>query len=443
VPSRKPAEGVIAVIIALLARDVVALPSYASSEGFSNGVRRFTKRCEQEGRGGATLARNRSTLNRVHLISASHAPNQPRAPAETRAPALGRREHMFINARIGLFLLVPLLFTAAASAQQNSPLTQPGNGRIYLDVVVTPKSGAPVTGLQQQDFTLLDNKTPQTVTSFQALGGSQAPIEVILLVDAVNTGILNVAREREQIDKFLRANGGHLAHPTAIAVFTDTGLQFDEGFSSDGNALSASLDQTTVGLRSIRRSAGFYSATARLQLSIEALRLLVAREAPRPGRKLILWVSPGWPLLPGSNELGSQQQQIFATIVSLSTQLIQARITLYSIDPLNFAQTGGSRAFYYKEFLKGISKPSQVSIADLGLQVLATQSGGLVLNFGHDVAYLLQECLADTEAYYELSFDPPPADHRDQYHHLEIKLAKPGLTARTRQGYYAQPLRRT
>ena len=26
-----------------------------------------------------------------------------------------------------------------------------------------------------------------------------------------------------------------------------------------------------------------------------------------------------------------------------------------------------------------------------------------------------------------------------EYHHLEIKLAKAGLTARARQGYYAQP----
>jgi len=47
--------------------------------------------------------------------------------------------------------------------------------------------------------------------------------------------------------------------------------------------------------------------------------------------------------------------------------------------------------------------------------------------------------LADTEAYYELSFDPPPGDRRDEYHHLEIQVAKPGLIARTRQGYYSQP----
>jgi hypothetical protein len=35
---------------------------------------------------------------------------------------------------------------------------------ICLDVVVTPKSGPPVSSLQQQDFIVLDNKVPQTIT---------------------------------------------------------------------------------------------------------------------------------------------------------------------------------------------------------------------------------------------------------------------------------------
>jgi hypothetical protein len=32
-------------------------------------------------------------------------------------------------------------------------------------------------------------------------------------------------------------------------------------------------------------------------------------------------------------------------------------------------------------------------------------------------------------------------DGPNEYHALEIKLGKPGLTARTRTGYYAQPER--
>ncbi|HEX3469650.1 MAG TPA: VWA domain-containing protein [Silvibacterium sp.] len=346
---------------------------------------------------------------------------------------------MFTHARLTVFLLLPWLSAAVTSAPQESQASPPVNGRIHLDVVVTPKSGPPVSGLQQQDFTILDNKAPQPITSFQALGGSQAPIEVILLVDAVNNTFTSIAYERIQINNFLHANGGRLAHPTALAVLTDAGAQMQEGFSSDGNALSASLDQYTVGLRTIRRSAGFYGATERLQLSLQALSELMAREAARPGRKVVLWMSPGWPLLSGPNvQLDSkQQQQIFQNIVSLSNQLRQARITLYSIDPLGAGEPS-LRTFYYEQFVKGITKPSQAVPGNLGLQVLAVQSGGLALSSGNDIAALLQQCLTDTNSYYELSFDPPRAEPYE-YHHLEVRVAKPGLIARTRQGYYGQP----
>jgi hypothetical protein len=88
---------------------------------------------------------------------------------------------MWINARRCLLILPFLLCTAAVSARQHGPAAQPGSGRIVLDVVVTPKSGQPVSGLQQQDFTVLDNKVPQALTAFQAVDGRQAQVEVILV----------------------------------------------------------------------------------------------------------------------------------------------------------------------------------------------------------------------------------------------------------------------
>jgi VWFA-related protein len=352
-------------------------------------------------------------------------------------------QFMFINTRLGSFLLVTLLCTSAASVQQNPPRTQAGNRRLFLDVVVTTKSGPPVAGLQQQDFTILDNKVPQTITSFQTITGREAPIEVIVVLDAVNANLQTVEYERIQIDKFLHTDGGHLAYPIAVEVFTDKGIELVGDFSSDGNALSTSLQQEDIGRRVLGRSAGFNGGVERMQLSINALRKLIARETPRPERKVVLWVSPGWPLLTSTNvELSWKlQEQVFADIVSLSTQLIRARMKLYNMHTLGADETMMS-ASYYKDFLKGVTKPSQAEIADVSLQVLAIQSGGIVFSPSNDIAGLLQECVTDSAPYYEISFDTPPADQRDEYHSLEVKLAKPGLIARTRQGYYAQPLPR-
>jgi VWFA-related protein len=347
---------------------------------------------------------------------------------------------MFTSSRLTGFLLVVLFCSAAASAQENSPQVQGGNNRIHLDVVVTPKSGAPVADLQQQDFTVLDNNSPQPITAFAAVTGRQAPVEVILVIDAINIDAREIGYERIQIDKFLRSEGGHLAYPVAIVVATDAGAKLAENFSSDGNALSAAMDRDQIGLRDIGRSAGFYGASERLQYSLGALDQLIATETPRPGRKIILWVSPGWPILSGPNvELDAKQQdQVFGHIVALSTQLRQARIILYSVNPLGAGESV-FRGTYYEEFLKGVSKPSQVNLGNLALPVLALQSGGLELDFNNDLAGLLQECISDVAPYYEISFAAPAAERPDEYHRIEIKVAKPGLTARTRQGYYAQP----
>jgi len=347
---------------------------------------------------------------------------------------------MFSASRLSSFLLVTFLCTATASAQENRPQVQAGNDKIHLDVVVTPKSGPPVADLQQQDFTVLDNNSPQAITSFAQVTGRQAPVDVIVVIDAINIDAREIGYERIQIDKFLRSEGGHLAYPVAVVVATDTGAKLAENFSSDGNALSAAMDRDQIGIRDIGRSAGFYGASERLQYSLGALNQLISSEAPRPGRKIVLWVSPGWPLLSGPNvELDAKQQgQIFAQIVALSTQLRQARITIYSVNPLG-ASESVFRGTYYEEFLKGVSKPSQVQLGNLALQVLALQSGGLELDFNNDLAALLQQCISDVAPYYEISFAAPPAERPDEYHHIEIKIAKPGLTARSRQGYYAQP----
>jgi VWFA-related protein len=346
---------------------------------------------------------------------------------------------MSIRASICLVLLGPLVWVSVLFAQQNVPPTAAPESRIDLDVVVTAKSGPPVADLEQKDFNIFDNKTLQHITSFHAVSGKQDPVHVTLVIDAVNTGYQSIAYQRGEIDKFLHANGGRLAQPMTLAFFTDAGMQVQQGFSTDGNGLSESFDHYAIGLRNVRRSSQ-WQGSDRFQLSINALRELTDQEAKLPGRKMIFWISPGWPLLSGPGiELDyKQQNQIFSTIVGLSTQLRQARITLYAVDPLGSSE-GVGRTFYYQDFLKGVSKSSQASLGDLSLQVLATQSGGMALSSSNDIVVLLQKCLQDTEAYYELSFTPAPADHRDEYHNLLVQVAKPGLTARTRTGYYAQP----
>jgi VWFA-related protein len=314
-----------------------------------------------------------------------------------------------------------------------------------LDVVVTDKSGKPQSGLQQQDFTLTDNKQPQSILSFRAVDGTVAapdpPIEVILVIDRVNTSFQSSANERQQVEKFLRQNGGHLAQPVSLVFFSDSGTQMGNTSSRDGNALATALDQSDSSLRSIRRSEGIYGAGDRFELSMRALNSIAAFEANKPGKKILVWVSPGWPLLSGPRmDLTTKQhQQLFDEIVAASAALWQARITLYSVDPLGTADAGGFRTSAYLEFVKGVNTERKALFGNLALQVLATQSGGRVLNSSNDIADQIATCIADANAFYILTFDAPAADGPNEFHALEVKIGKPGLKARTRTLYYAQP----
>jgi VWFA-related protein len=318
--------------------------------------------------------------------------------------------------------------------------------QITLDVQVTDKSGAAVRGLQKQDFTLLDDKQPKNILSFQAVDNAAAsaadpPVEIVLVVDAVNAPFQTVNYERNEIKKFLQQNGGKLALPVSLIVFTDAGTKIQDGSSRDGNALAALYDQYDTGLRSINRSQGFYGAADRFDLSLKTLTRIIEYEEPRPGRKLMIWFSPGWPLLSGPNvELSHKgQQQLFNSIVAASDGLRQARITLYSIDPLGLADAASIRISYYEEFLKGVASATHALPGNLGLQVLTVQSGGRVLNSSNDLTAEIARCTADAEAYYVISFDAARADQANEYHSLAVTIDKPGITARTRTGYYAQP----
>jgi VWFA-related protein len=328
----------------------------------------------------------------------------------------------------------------ASPAQQASPAGMPPSRSIRLDVVVAAKSGPPVAGLEQRDFTVLDNNSPQPITSFKAVSKGQEPVEVILLIDAVNSQFDTVAYERGKVQNFLQANGGQLAFPTKIAVLTDKGVQIQETFSTNGNELNDVLSRYTIGLREITRAQGFWGASDRLKISLGGIHQLADYAAPLPGRKIVLWISPGWPLISGVNVyLNAQdQRQIYEDVVSLSTALRLARVTLYNINPLG-VQESVAASNYYENFLKGVSKPSQTEIGDLGLQVLSVQSGGLALESSSDVTAVLKRCLEDLASWYEITFDAPVTEQRNEYHHIQVKLAKPGLTARTRDGYYAQP----
>ncbi len=368
----------------------------------------------------------------------------------------------------GFFIAVSLLYSAFAFPQQTAPAagnaaqsqaepapsgkapalaerpaTRPeaAAGRIQLDVVVADKSGKPVSGLDLKDFSLLDNNQPVKILSFQAHDGahpsSDLPVEVILLIDTVNLDFRYVAFVRQQMESFLTRNGGHLAQPVSLFVLTNTGLDIAGEPTTDGNALAEKVKQFDYRLRTIGPAQGVDGSIERFYSSLRSLSTLLQDEASRPGKKLLIWAGPGWPMLDSVNVQvsASGQRQNFESIVGLSTALREQRISLYSIS----SAESGVGATVYRDFLKGVKSAAKVTPPNLGLKVLAVQSGGRVLGPNNQLTSQIDNCFSDATSFYTLSFDPPHADHADEYHDLKVLIGEPGLVARTNTGYYNQP----
>ena len=157
-----------------------------------------------------------------------------------------------------------------AGASQVSPTIAPApplipttDRRITLDVVVTDHSGKPVSGLQQQDFTILDNKKPQAIASFREATGTgpnpDPPFTAMVIVDGVNNTYQQVAFLREQLETYVKRGEGALPVPLSLDFLTDAS-QNQTAATRDGNAVAASLNSTHLGLRTLVRSQGIYGA---------------------------------------------------------------------------------------------------------------------------------------------------------------------------------------
>jgi len=160
------------------------------------------------------------------------------------------------------------LATVPLMAQNNTPDANAAvanlritSHAVLLDVVVTDKSGNPVSGLKQDAFSVFEQGKPQTVSYFEEHTGPEAPVGEmpqlppnvfsnfspvgrpaavnVLLLDSLNTQPGNQMEIHRQALNFLKT----LKPGSRMAVFTmSMGLQFVQGFTDDPALLVAALD---------------------------------------------------------------------------------------------------------------------------------------------------------------------------------------------------------
>ena len=338
------------------------------------------------------------------------------------------------------------------------PLPDPTEGMIRLDVEVRDSLGNPGTGLGQRDFTFQDNGQQGKIVSFQAFDGASAKpgpsVEVILVIDELNMNREGkgkypsaelLAAEREA-ENFLRQHQGSLAQPVMIYRISTDGLSASAQPSIDGNVLAGQVNhrseplaiwKTPMVFEPPRPVLGSSIVNLNATRSLVALGSIAIEERRRPGRKLMFWLGPGW------QTDAVKGTGLFDLFTEISTRLREARISLWEATEWPSHDGRGNQIpipdSVNPEYVAGV-KPETQDLAYLALNVLATQSGGGVLETKNHLGTLISKRVEEGSHFYSLTFDPPRTDQVDEYHRLNIEVEKPGLTAYTWTGYFDQPV---
>jgi VWFA-related protein len=352
-----------------------------------------------------------------------------------------------LNFQRTAFIAGIIFLATCASPAQTPPLHDPSmprkplaplgasahvvrDGLFSIDLVVSDPAGKPVLDLLPSDFTLLDNGQPAKIrTLHNSLAASEPPPELIFILDTVNLSSPQLTDAENAIVQFLKRNDGRFEFRCFLYRLSRDGL-----FSSSGPLVDANLVANEVAQKRTQWAvwttghpitvAESFSGFPQNQLSVRALGSIAIHQREIPGRKIVIWIGPGWPVTGGDNS--------FFEFTELSTRLREARMTL---DSINIDLGGLDRPDVEAPRSQKDMQPGKMA-----LQAIVKQTGGLVLDSSGDLARDIERCIGKERTFYTLTFNPPRTSTMDEYHSLSVQVSRPAITVRAPTGYYNEPV---
>ena len=416
------------------------------------------------------------------------------------------------------FLTVLLVSQTAPTSNSQAPVTFQSNVRVVLlDVIVTDSSGAPVTGLTEDDFRVFEDNKQQKIASFKEHNG--APITTadlppmppnvytnypsvetadsinVLLMDSLNTQMPDQQYVHQQTLKYLKT----LPAGARIAIFTlSSRLRMVQEFTSDSSRLLAALNDPDLSwpqhspllksqaesqandamvneakkiavttpinlaheavdpvssLKALIAEKDVALTEARVAITLSALQQLARYLSAYPGRKNLIWVSGGFPivLFPDSVFLNpSVTPRTFMSEIQKTADLCTAaQIAIYpvSAEGMMIHSVYQADASAISEQSPGImsrnnvdqmnAESQSVSSTRLVAESLAKNTGGQAFFNSNDMKDILTRVTNQGMHYYALSYTPTNTKTDNRFRHTRVESTSPKYVLSYRRGYYA------
>lgn len=384
---------------------------------------------------------------------------------------------------------------------------------VIVPVIVKDGSGAPIKGLNKSDFTVQENGKEQKIATFEEIKTNAAPMKrqampanqftnvytgsseprrvTIMVLDAINTPILDQTNARAQLIKYLSKNL-KAEDLVALMVMDRRGVHMIHDFSSDPAVLIAAVKRAsssagaltaadTAALANSADSGTLNGATPGVDVApgdveaesaaiqsfinqsdnaVATFRQTDAMEitfrnflnvaqafSGVPGRKSIVWLTGGIPLdlydqanLPTGRDISTLYEH---TLQVMS----QANIAVYPVDVRGLMTLGygnaaqANTAMSQTAFRTGgsvnVMATSQLEAANhTNLNNFAEMTGGRAFFNSNDLAAGMQQASDDASDYYVLGYYLEKKVASEGWRKLKVKVDRPGAHILTRSGFF-------
>jgi Ca-activated chloride channel family protein len=280
---------------------------------------------------------------------------------------------------------------ALSDVEGQEPVFRSSTRIVPVVATVLDAQGRLVPGLEQDEFTILDNGKPVEITFFQ---NEVQPFTVVVMLDYSASMTANLDRLQAAAEQFLLRL---LPEDKAqVGSFSDK-IQFSGTFTNDRDDLIFALKDLQFG-----------NPTRLFDATYESIAMLDAVE----GRKVVLVFTDG-------DDTASRR--------GMGDVLERARndeVMIYAI---------GLESEFFNGQRMVRTRP------DRGLRRLTDETGGgyFELKKTDELGPTFTRVAQELHSQYTLGFSPAVLDGRE--HKLAVRMKQPGMTARARRTYIASP----
>ena len=294
--------------------------------------------------------------------------------------------------RISIALALALIPLAVTGAQQRF---KAGVELVSLNVTVMEGSRY-VTDLQETDFEVYEDGTRQQLTFFSRI---QQPIALAILLDTSASMENKLATAQEAAIGFAR----RMRPGDAMEVIDfDSQVNILQTFTNDVGALEKAIRQTSV-----NGSTSLYNA---IYISLKDLKKVRAKTSEDIRREAIIVLSDG---------------DDTSSLIEYEEVLDLAKRSETAIYAIGLRQgNAGRREFKEAEFV---------------LRQLSQETGGRAFfpNAVAELPKIYEQISEELSSQYAVAYSSRNPLRNGAWRRIAVRVTRPGLTVRTRQGYYA------